>query len=143
MIKCKRVLFFYFFIFCSNVQRKFHGAEAPSLPYQRTRQQQFPRGVRGDSRLQEIPERAQISGGDLGNFELWTPGIQSGAIQPVSDGDTRHTDTWGLGVTFHKNRKDAYCCCTRTFFFFPPNANFSPALTTQRTVCAPGLQQIS
>lgn len=76
----------------------------------KNRQQQFPRGIRGDSRMQEIPQRAHISGGDLRNFELWTAGIQSGAIQPASAGDV-----CGGRNTWHKYLKDAYCCCTQTF----------------------------
>lgn len=74
------------------MQRKFQSAEALSLQYQRTHQQQFPRGVTGDWRLAEIPERAQLSAGDLRNFELW---IQSEATQPLSAADMRHRHVWG------------------------------------------------
>lgn len=98
------------------------------------RQQQFPRGVRGDWRLQEIPEPAQISGADLRNFELERRDPVRSHPTSVSWRHATHRHVGVGGDTGHKYRKDAYYCCPQTFCFFPPNANFSPALTTQRTV---------
>lgn len=120
-------IFFFFFLLKRAKKVPKCRSSASGFAVSKDRQQRFPRGVRcvrGDWRLQEIPERAQNSGGDLRIFELWSAGIQTGAIHPGSAGDVRHTDSWGLGRrgdTGPKYRRDAYHCCTHTFvvsFFF-------------------------
>lgn len=85
----------------------------------------FPRGDRGDSRLQEIPERARICGGDLRNFELW------GRRDPIRSHPTgvswRHATHTRGGDTGHKYPKDAVVVhrlihfFLQTVFFIPPN----------------------
>lgn len=104
--------FFFFFFFLKRA-KKVPKCRSSKFAVSKNRQQQQQELLRGDWRLQEIPQRAQTSGGDLRNLELWTAGIQSGAIQPVSAGDM-----WVRGDTGPKYRKDAFCCCTQAFFFF-------------------------
>lgn len=97
MIKCRRIFFLLFFFpqTCKESSKVLQLHVYPSNSSQATLQQQF---TRGDSSLQETPERAPISGGDLRNVELWTAGIQSGAIRAVSYGDAQTCGWWGVGA---------------------------------------------
>lgn len=61
---------FLLFFFWLKRAKKVLKCRSSKFAVSKHRQQQFPRGVRGDWRLQEIPEPAHISGADLRNFEL-------------------------------------------------------------------------